>query len=107
MRAKRLGCVFTAKKLSPLEMSAGYGRCQGSCLQLPRFFANATQVFLYRASGRCKQLYVFSVNSEVENSCSCSSSSSFSRWPISRPSLEQRNKIVAGKSGSFGGAEVH
>src|SRR5262245_14726436 len=55
MRAKRLGCVFSAKKLSPLEMSAGYGRCQGSCLQLPRFFANATQVFLYRAPGRCKQ----------------------------------------------------
>jgi len=29
MRAKRLGCVFSAKKLSPLEMSAGYGRVWG------------------------------------------------------------------------------
>src|SRR5262245_5792875 len=35
-------------------MSAGYGRVW-TCLQLPRFFANATQIFLFRASGRCKQ----------------------------------------------------
>ena len=26
MRAKRLGCVFSAKKLSPLEMSAQFSR---------------------------------------------------------------------------------
>ena len=51
-------CVFSAKKFGPpLEMSAGYGRVW-SCLQLPRFFANATQIFLYRASGRCKQRYM-------------------------------------------------
>ena len=48
-------CVFSAKKFGPpLEMSAGYGRVW-SCLQLPRFFANASQIFLYRASRRCKQ----------------------------------------------------
>ena len=44
-----------------------------------------TMEVLKLLEGRC--LYVFSVKSEVGNSCSCSSSSSssFSRWPISRP----------------------
>ena len=28
---------------------------EGSCLQLPRSFANANQIIFYRASGRCKQ----------------------------------------------------
>ena len=28
---------------------------EGRCWQLPRFFANANQIILYRAFGRCKQ----------------------------------------------------
>jgi hypothetical protein len=45
----------SAKKLGPPRNERWLRACLESCLQLPRFFAKATQIFLYRASGRCKQ----------------------------------------------------